>query len=224
MSGGKFLVLEGIDGSGTTTQAALLAAALEARGCPVVLTREPTERAIGSLLRAALQHRLTLPSGEAATLPAGSLALLFAADRLDHLEHVVEPALARGAVVISDRYDLSSLVYQSATDPEGSAALEWLRTLNVRARRPGLTVVLDLPAHVAEERRLRRGGAAELFERRALQERLAELYRDAERLVPGDRVVHLEGEHAPEVVQEALLRVTLAWLEGAHAEDLPGAP
>jgi dTMP kinase len=213
------LVLEGIDGSGTTTQAALLADALRARGFSVVLTREPTDRAIGSLLRAALQHRLTLPTGEAATLPSSSLALLFAADRLDHLAHVVEPALERGAVVISDRYDLSSLVYQSATDPEGAAALEWLRALNARARRPGLTVVLDLPAQVAEERRLRRGGAEELFERRALQERLAELYREAERLVPGDRVVHLEGQHAPEVVQAELLRVTLGWLEGAATEQ-----
>lgn len=184
-----------------------------------MLTREPTDRAIGSLLRAALQHRLTLPTGEAATLPSSSLALLFAADRLDHLAHVVEPALERGAVVISDRYDLSSLVYQSATDPEGAAALEWLRALNARARRPGLTVVLDLPAQVAEERRLRRGGAEELFERRALQERLAELYREAERLVPGDRVVHLEGQHAPEVVQAELLRVTLGWLEGAATEQ-----
>lgn len=214
MKGGAFLVLEGIDGSGTTTQTALLGDALRARGYDVVLTREPTDRAVGALIRAALQHRLTLQDGAPAVLPPMSLALLFAADRLDHLAHVVEPALARGAVVISDRYDLSSLVYQSATDPEGDGALAWLRSINGRARRPDLTLVLDLPAAVAEERRQRRGGAAELFEQRQLQERLAELYRTAERLVPGDRVVHLAGEKSPEEVQAALLQTVLEFLGG----------
>lgn len=224
MSEGVFLVLEGIDGSGTTTQAALLAEALRARGHEVVLTREPTSRAIGSLLRAALQHRLTLPSGEPATLPPTSLALLFAADRLDHLAHVVEPALDRGAIVISDRFDLSSLVYQSATDPEGVKALEWLRSINGRARRPDLTIVVDVPAGVAEERRQRRGGEAELFEQRALQERLAESYRRAETLVPGDRVVHVRGDQSEELVSAEVLEVVLAELTARDRPRLAPRP
>jgi dTMP kinase len=210
---GGLLVLEGIDGSGTTTQTALLADALRQRGYDVLVTREPTERAIGSQIRAALQHRLQLSSGEIASLPASSLALLFAADRLDHLAHVVEPALARGAVVISDRYVLSSLAYQSATDPTGEDALEWLRAINSRARRADLTVVLDLPAQVAEERRRQRGGEPELFERSALQERLASLYAQAERLLPGERVVCLRGDRSAEEVLQELLQVVLGWLE-----------
>lgn len=214
MKQGCFIVLEGIDGSGTTTQAALLADALRARQHDVVLTREPTDRALGSQIRAALQRRLTLPSGDPVSLPAESLALLFAADRLDHLAHVVEPALARGAIVVSDRYVLSSLVYQSATDPEGTAALEWLRAINGRARRPDLTIVLDLPASVAETRRQMRGGPEEIFEQRALQERLADLYAHAERLVPGERVVHLQGDQSRERVRSAVLGAVLGWLDG----------
>lgn len=217
MTAGVFVVLEGIDGSGTTTQAALLAESLRARGCTVVLTREPTSRAIGTLIRAALQHQLVLPEGHTVTLPPASLALLFAADRLDHLEHVVEPALARGAVVISDRFDLSSLVYQSATDPDGAGALEWLRRINERARRPDLTVVVDVPAEVAEERRRLRGGVAELFEQRTLQERLAASYTTAETLVPGDRLVHVRGDRDQEAVRGDILDAVLACLPAARS-------
>lgn len=213
MKQGCFFVVEGIDGSGTTTQAALLAEALRAREHEVVLTHEPTDRAVGTQIRAALQRRLTLPSGEPVSLPPASLALLFAADRLDHLANVVEPALARGAIVVSDRYLLSSLVYQSATDPTGPAALEWLRAINSRARTPDLTIVLDLPAAVGEARRRQRGGPEEIFEQRSLQERLATLYAQAERLVPGARVAHVPAEKSKEEVQAAVLEAVLGWLE-----------
>lgn len=213
MKQGRFFVVEGIDGSGTTTQAALLAEALRAREHEVVLTHEPTERAVGTQIRAALQRRLTLPSGEPVSLPPASLALLFAADRLDHLANVVEPALGRGAIVVSDRYLLSSLVYQSATDPSGAAALEWLRAINDRARTPDLTIVLDLPAAVAETRRRLRGGPEEIFEQRNLQERLATLYAQAERLVPEAPLAHVPADKSKEEVQAAVLETVLGWLE-----------
>jgi dTMP kinase len=213
MSRGKLIVLEGIDGSGTTTQTSLLADELTARGHAVLTTREPTGRAIGAFIRQALQHRLTLSSGEAVTLPWSSLALLFAADRLDHLAHVVEPALSAGKIVISDRYDLSSLAYQSSTSPEGEAALPWLRSLNMRAVRPDLTVVLDLPSEVAEERRRVRGGEAELFEHGELQARLARLYAEAERLVPGDHIAHVRADQSVEEVRAKILHPVLELLE-----------
>jgi dTMP kinase len=94
--------------------------------------------------------------------------------------------------VICDRYDLSSLAYQSATAPDGAAALPWLRMLNQRARRPDVTLVFDVDASIAEARRARRGGPPELFERRELQRRLAALYAKAEALIPGDHIVHLD--------------------------------
>lgn len=220
MKRGRFFVLEGIDGSGTTTQAALLAEALRARGYEVVLTHEPTDRAVGAQIRAALQRRLTLSSGEPVALPPESLALLFAADRLDHLANVVEPALERGAIVVSDRYVLSSLVYQSATDPSGSASLEWLRAINSRARAPDLTIVLDVSASEAEARRRERGGPEEIFEQRSLQERLAALYAQAESLVPGAPVAHVSAAGSKEEVQAAVLETVLGWLETGGSPDL----
>ncbi len=218
MKRGRFIVLEGIDGSGTTTQTGLLADALRLRGYEVLTTREPTGRSVGTLIRSVLQHRLTLPSGEVVTLPWSSLALLFAADRLDHVAHVVEPALEVGTIVISDRYDLSSLAYQSSTSPEGEGALGWLRSINARALRPDLTVVLDLPAQVAEERRRARGGEAELFEQTELQARLAGLYERAERLVPEDAVVHVAAARTVEAVRADILEAVLRALPPAVAD------
>src|SRR5690242_14637174 len=109
MHRGMLVALEGIDGSGTSTQMGPLAALVRARGCEVVTTAEPTGGPIGMLLRQALRRQLRLDDA--------TLALLFAADRLDHLSHEVEPALARGAVVLTDRYILSSYAYQSSTLP-----------------------------------------------------------------------------------------------------------
>src|SRR5690606_1380005 len=144
------IVLEGIDGAGTTTQAERLAELLRGWGKSVVLTREPTSGPIGRLLRTTLGGGLTDAEGERVDLDWAAMALLFAADRLDHVRREIEPALLRGEVVISDRYDLSSLVYQSATCPEGASATPWLTQLNARARRPDLTLVLDIPPEVAE--------------------------------------------------------------------------
>lgn len=188
-----FIVLEGIDGSGTTTQAATLAEKLRAGGREVLLTREPTEGPIGRFLRQALIGKLVGAEGQRIDLKWSAMALLFAADRVDHLEREIEPALGRGAVVISDRYDLSSLIYQSATCPEGENALPWLRELNGRARRPDLTLVLDVSPEVAEGRRRARALDPELFEKADLQRRLAELYKRSTDFVPQDRLRLLPG-------------------------------
>lgn len=205
MSRGRFIVLEGIDGAGTTTQLERLATALEARGTSVHRTCEPSSGPVGSLIRQYLRHEAARPAGW------DSMALLFAADRLDHLAGEVEPMLARGQWVLSDRYDLSSLAYQSATSPD-PLALAWIRQLNARAPRPDLTLVIDVPAEVAEARRGARGGSEELYERRELQKRLADLYAEAERLVPGDRLAHVSGEgSADEVAARALAALDAAF-------------
>lgn len=203
---GFFLVLEGIDGAGTTTQAERLARALEARGEAVHVTREPSRGPIGLFLRQALEKRLRGEDGGAVSLDWAALALLFAADRVDHARREIEPALERGALVISDRYDLSSLIYQSTTSPEGAAALPWLTELNGRVPRPDLTCVLTLDAEVARQRRSARGGAEELFEVDELQRRLAVLYRDAARLRPLDQLRFVEAARSVEEVTDELLR------------------
>jgi len=205
----RFIVLEGIDGSGTTTQAALLVAELSRRGVNAVATCEPTPGPVGKLIRSALKRELVSEAGGPHALPWTSMALLFAADRLDHVESFIAPELARGTTVVCDRYVLSSLAYQSATSPEGEAALPWIRTLNACALRPDVTIVLDVPEDVARARRERRGGRPELFEVQELQRRLALLYARAEELLVGERVVHVE-DGSVEAVAARILEVVLA--------------
>jgi dTMP kinase len=201
---GVFVVFEGIDGAGTTTQADLYARYLRKKKRLVHVTREPSSGPVGSLLRLVLSRRLSLPSGS----QAETMALLFAADRLDHVESEVLPLLREGYVVLSDRYDLSSLLYQavsSGAEPDASAeVVAWIRTLNRHARRPDITVIVDVDPAVAEARRRARGGSAELFEDAELQARLARAYRRAEDFVPGDRVAHVDGGASIEAVHAAI--------------------
>ncbi len=189
MSQGKLIVFEGIDGAGTTTQVEAYARHLRERRRAVHVTREPSTGPIGSFIRQALSGRVTLPSAHQAQI----MALLFAADRLDHVASEIDPYLRDGGIVLCDRYDLSSLAYQTATAADPAAMEGWVRTLNRHARRPDATVILHVPAEVAEQRRKHRSGAPELYEVSELQVRLAALYRDADRLVPGDHLVHLDG-------------------------------
>jgi dTMP kinase len=207
-SNGRFIVFEGIDGSGTTTQIARYAQYLRDQQRIVHTTREPSDGPIGTLLRLAMSGRLTVGGG----LQAETLGLLFAADRLDHVKMEIENHLRDGAVVLSDRYDLSSLAYQWASSgraDEDQELLEWLRSLNRFARRPHATIVLDVSPVAADRRRRARQSAVELYEVPSLQAKLAELYRDAERLVPGDRLIHIDGDATIEVV-EARIRAALA--------------
>ena len=143
-------MLEGVDGAGTTTHSKLLTQGLKQRGISAHGTREPSDGPIGVMLRQVLTGRLVVRSQEGPRSPSWStMALLFAADRLDHIEAEVVPHLAAGTVVISDRYDYSSVAYQSSTAAtEGNAddAVQWVKTLNHHARRPDLTLVLDIPA------------------------------------------------------------------------------
>ncbi|NUP05239.1 MAG: dTMP kinase [Polyangiaceae bacterium] len=205
---GIFVVVEGIDGAGTTTQIERYAAYLRERGRKVHVTREPSTGPIGTFVRDLLTSRRQLPSGPAFDL----MALLFAADRLDHVRGEIEPALREGAVVLSDRYDLSSLAYQSVASDLSLPAHEivgWIRTLNRFARRPDVTVVVDVAPETASKRRRHRGAPEDLYEVDALQNRLAKAYAHAEALVPGDRILHVHGDGDIETVA-SLLREALA--------------
>lgn len=189
MPKGRFIVVEGLDGAGTTTQCAAIARVLRGEGREVHVTNEPSAGPIGTLIRQALTGRLQLPGGEG-PLTAQTLALLFAADRLDHLAAEVEPALRRGAVVLSDRYLLSSLAYQGA-----QVGMGWVAELNGRARQPDLTLFLEVDVAVAGARRRARGGREELYETDARQRRTARQYREAIALRKraGERVVVVDG-------------------------------
>jgi dTMP kinase len=195
---GIFVVIEGIDGAGTTTQCERYGAHLRAARRLVHITREPSAGPVGSLLRLVLTRRVVLPL----TRHAQTMSLLFAADRMDHLANEIEPYLRDGYVVLCDRYDLSSLAYQSITaDPaDAASSVEWIRTLNGHARRPDVTLVLDVSPEIATQRRRARGGAAEIFDDAELQARLASAYRQAEAFVPADRVIHIDSNRDPDAV------------------------
>jgi dTMP kinase len=194
---GKFLVLEGIDGSGTTTQLDRAVAYIGSFGHPAVATREPSTGPIGRLLREALLGQFGMPDG---TRMAGrTMALLFAADRSDHLQREIEPHLASGTTVVSDRYLLSSLAYQAE-----EVERDWVLGLARGSLRPDLTLLLDLPIDVAAKRRRAAGRPVERYDADSYLAKVAANYRGLAKQDPS--VVVLDGAAAKDEVTEAMCR------------------
>jgi dTMP kinase len=203
---GRLVVLEGIDGAGTTTHVARLAERLRSLRVHVRTTREPSDGPVGTLVRQVLTGRLVAPGGRAPGW--ATMALLFAADRMDHVESTIDPFIAEGGVVLSDRYDASSLAYQSVSSgSQGTDAVEWIRTLNRHVRRPDLTIVLDVPPEVAAERRLLRGEAAQLYDQNEVQRALAAFYRDLAAHIPGDKIAVIDASGPIEEVHARIWAV-----------------
>ena len=164
---GLFITLEGGDGVGKSTQAELLAAWLEEQGREVVRTREPGGTPLGLEIRRLLLHG----GGEIGAVDPRAEALLYAADRAQHVATVVRPALERGAVVVQDRYIDSSLAYQGAGRVLDVAEVRELSEWASGRLWPDLTVLLDLDPGAAAERLAARnsatGGAVDRLEAEA---------------------------------------------------------
>lgn len=202
---GFFLSLEGPDGCGKSTLARIVESWLTARGYPVTRTFEPGATALGRHLR-----RLLL-EGQVEMAPLTE-ALLMAADRAQHVEEIIRPALAQGRVVISDRFVDSSLVYQGYA---GGAPVEAVRRINEEATGglyPHLTVLLDVDPEVA---RARRGSQGEdRYESRGpeFQRAVYEGFRRLAALEP-DRIVVVPNRDAPEQVGERIGHLLLERME-----------
>jgi dTMP kinase len=201
---GLFIVLEGPDGAGISTQTALLHSLLVDRGLKVLATKEPTSGPIGSVIRQALAHRLVYPPDE----PVGDdvMALLYAADRLDHIRADILPRLEAGTHVVCDRYRLSSYAYQGLT-----LGQEWVRGLNSRTIAPDLTFFIDVPPDISQQRIAARGGYVELYE---TDERLRPIYANYLSLVEdakanGERVITIDGKLGIGVVSNEILQKVL---------------
>lgn len=207
---GRFVVLEGIDGAGTTTQTAKLVERLRRETKMLIkVTHEPSDGPIGSLVRQVLTGRTVIPGGRAPGW--ATMALLFAADRMDHVESEIEPFLMQDGVVVSDRYDASSLAYQSLSSGRGGEqAIEWIRELNKHALRPDLTIVIDLPPDMAATRREVRGEPAQLYEQNEVQRALVVFYRDLARHMPDDRVVIVDGRGTVDEVHQRVYEAYVA--------------
>ncbi|MDH3726425.1 MAG: dTMP kinase [Myxococcales bacterium] len=202
---GHFIVIEGIDGSGTTTQCMRLADRLTAKGLPVHITREPSDGPVGVLIRQILTGRVVVPGHHGAHPSSwATMAALFAADRLDHLEAEIVPNLMDGVSILCDRYDYSSVAYQTVSSGAGADSARWVRELNRRARRPDLTLVLDVSPEIAAGRRGSRSGSPELYETDAMQAELAAFYSTIDELFPDDRIRHIDANRDIEGVAEAI--------------------
>ncbi len=161
---GMFIVLEGLDGSGTSTQCDLLKNYLTIKGLKVLVTKEPTNNLIGGLIRGVLTKDWSInPEG---------LQLLFCADRAHHLEKEIIPALEKGTTVICDRYLFSTLAF-GALDCD----LEWLKLLNQNFLLPDLAFVLDVDPSLSVQRMSQSRERFELFEEEQKLQRVSENYK-----------------------------------------------
>jgi dTMP kinase len=201
---GRFVVLEGLDGAGTTTQSRLLGERLRADGRRVHVTAEPSGGPVGSLLRQVLTRRIAGPAGG---VDPAAVALLFAADRLDHVSAEIAPRILKGVDVVSDRFTLSSLAYQGVTTGD----MGWVEVVNARAALPDVTIFLQVRPGLALARRRAASDTPELYEVSAFQKRVARSYaRALARLrAAGQRVVVLDGERPVEEVARAVHRAVL---------------
>lgn len=158
-SSGKLIVIEGLDGSGQSTHVARLAEHLKVDGHKVLVTKEPTNNIVGGIIRGALTKDWKSSNA--------CLQLLFAADRLHHLEREILPALANGAIVISDRYMYSSIAYGGIDlDPE------WINAINAHAVKPDLVIYIRVPPEVCMQRMMSGRMSLELFEEKAKLEKV----------------------------------------------------
>ena len=189
---GKFIAIEGIDGAGTSTQAELLCEALRGKGVDVLLTAEPSDGEVGKIIREILQ-------GDIETSP-DALALLFAADRVEHWRNLIKPVLEKGASVVSDRYLLSSIAYQSL-----ASDAEWVRDINSKVAAPDVTILLDLPVEEALIRLESRGESREIFEKKETLQKIRESYLYAAKHESVGPVTILQASHSIEEVHKKIL-------------------
>lgn len=207
----KFVVIEGLDGAGTTTQARLLTQTLDQLGKPSVLTREPSDGPIGVLIRQMLAMRV-VSRGPAGPEPVNreSLALLFAADRLDHIANEIRPAISQGMYVVTDRYYHSSFVYQGDVDGSDDFDIQWVKTLNERALRPDVTFFVEAEVELCVSRIARRS-QTDIYESREkltrLHARYAQVFDDLER--DGENIVRLDATRSIEDLHDEILATVL---------------
>lgn len=182
---GRFVVMEGLDGAGITTQATLLRNYLLKEGTDAVLTKEPTDGLIGGVIKASLRN-------EWKTDPL-TLQMLFAADRSHHLRTEIEPALKRGKTVICDRYILSSLVFGSL-----GTSVATLKQLNSEFKRPHMTFIIDTHPNICMERMKKARHHVELFEEEQKLNQIRQNLLALKNYFPGTHII--DGNRRPDEI------------------------
>ncbi|HKZ92996.1 MAG TPA: dTMP kinase [Candidatus Bathyarchaeia archaeon] len=193
---GKFVCIEGVDGCGKTTQAKLLVRNLRRRGFDAVYTTEPSVGKVGKLIRSYVLDRER-------RVPIALEALLFAADRVDHVETEVEPLLKQGKIVVCDRYIYSSLAYQGA----GGLDLDWIDCINLFALKPDLALLLDVLPDVVVGR---------LKKKKSVMENMRNLRKVRDvylELAQRQRMISLDGDKPIKEVAKDILKTVLEKLK-----------
>lgn len=192
---GVFICIEGLDGSGKSTQAKLLTKKLCKEGYDAFFTAEPSKGKIGCFIRKRLfdKERMS-PSVE---------ALLFAADRLEHVQRVIVPALQAGKIVISDRYVYSSLAYQGCA----GLSLDWIDTINANAQKPDLSIFIDVAPEIVLKRLKRKKSVMENLQ---TQQRVQEIY---QRYVEKGMLKRVDGSKGKNDVLEELYSTVICHLK-----------
>ena len=194
---GVFICIEGLDGSGKTTHAYRIVRHLQKQGFDAVYTTEPSTGELGTFIRssAVLEGKKRVPRVVE--------ALLFAVDRVEHLEKDVKPALEEGKVVISDRCVFSSLAYQGAAGLD----LEWIEEINRAALPADLAIYIDVPPEVVVKRIRRKKSVMERLE---TQRKVQEVYM---KYVENGKLVAVDGDKSKAEVTKSLLAVVMDFLQ-----------
>ncbi|MBI4541317.1 MAG: dTMP kinase [Gemmatimonadetes bacterium] len=216
---GKLIVLEGLDGSGQTTQAQLLVKWFQdKRGQLAYYTKEPSDGPVGAILKLVLSHRLTSPTDkrEHRPLDPATMALAFAADRADHLHHEIVPKLRDGVHVISDRYYLSSLAYQSI-----DLEYKWIREINQHALGPDLTFFFDVPPPICVKRMQSQRWHVELYEDLHMLEKVRRNYQECIRQLQlaGEKIEAVDGSQPVAEVHSIVVNRTKQLLRAFAAAN-----
>ena len=196
---GAFICIEGLDASGKTTHAHRLVKSLLERGYTALYTTEPSSGQIGKFVRTYILQRKK-------RIQTVVEALLFAVDRVDHIERIIKPAIKEGKIVVSDRYVYSSLAYQGAT----GLNLKWIEEINKFALLPDLAIYIDVPAEIVIQRLKRKKSVMENLQ---TQRKVREVYIN---LVKDGRLVLINGNRAVHEVAKDVLSTALDFLKKSH--------
>ena len=193
---GVFVCIEGLDASGKTTHAHRLVRNLRRKGFDALYTTEPSRGEIGRFIRTFILQRKR-------RVPSVVEALLFAVDRVDHVEKEIKPMLENRKIVVSDRYVYSTLAYQGAAGLD----IKWIEEINRLALSPDLAIYIDVPPEVVVKRIRRKKSVMERLE---TQRRVREVYM---KFVENGKLVPVDGNRRKDEVAKDILTVVLNFLK-----------